>query len=155
LKWRAPGTADWITLFPDSGFTDDLIWVAVHPSSLNAGINEDTIIILADSAINSPVKLSVVFTLHPSVHVLTFPNPFTDSLTVIVGEPNSVDRVEITVFTAAGELVFRFPEENGGEIYQQTWDGRNENGEEVAAGIYLLNVDVDGRSQIVKVAKVK
>ena len=155
LKWEAHTTTDWITIFPDSGFTPELIWVKVNPVGLSAGTNRDSLIISVDSAINSPQKVSVVFTLFPGVQVRTFPNPFTDSLTVIVEKPEEPHKIKISVFTVAGELVYRFPEEDAGEIYQQTWDGRNENGEEVGSGIYLLKIGTGGQSQIVKVAKVK
>ncbi len=155
VEWSATSNANWITVFPPAGLTDDLILVSADPSHLKAGINRDSIVITADSAINSPQKVQVTFTLHPSVQVLTFPNPFTDTLTVIVEEPDPLSRIRIAVFTVAGELVYRFPENDAGEIWQQTWDGRNERGEEVASGIYLLKVDVDDRSRIVKVARAK
>jgi len=155
LKWKAHTTAEWITLFLDSGFTPDMIRITVHPAGLSAGINSDLIEISSDSAINSPEKVSVVFTLHPSVQILTFPNPFKDTLTVIVEEPEEPRKIKISVFTVAGELVYRFPEEEGGKIFQHIWNGKNESGEEVGSGIYLLKIDIDGRSQIVKVAKVK
>jgi serine protease AprX len=155
LDWRASTSAEWITLYPDAEVTPELIWVTVNPAGLKAGINCDSIEISADSAINSPVKVPVVFTLHPSAQVLTFPNPFTDSLTVHVKESDVPQKIRISVFTVAGELVYRFPENDGQESYQQIWDGSNEKGREVGSGIYLLKIDIDGRSQIVKVAKVK
>jgi flagellar hook assembly protein FlgD len=74
---------------------------------------------------------------------------------VIVKEPNPLNKIKITVFTVAGELIYRFPQQYAEGIYQQTWDGRNEAGKEAASGIYLLKVDVGGQSQIVKAAKVK
>jgi serine protease AprX len=155
LAWTATSHADWITLFPDAGFTDDLMWVSVDLSHLEAGINQDSIMISADAAINSPVKVPVVLTLHPGVQVLTYPNPFADSLTVIVEEPDPLSRIRIAVFTVAGELVYRFPENQIKETWQQMWDGRNEKGEEVASGIYLLQVEIGDQSKIVKVAKAK
>ncbi|MCK4404680.1 MAG: S8 family peptidase [candidate division Zixibacteria bacterium] len=155
IEWRASTTADWISIFPDTESTPTLIWVTVDPEDLKAGINRDSIVISADSAINPFQKVPVVFTLHPSAQVLTFPNPFSDSLTVIVEKPQAQNKIEVSVFTVAGELVYRFPEKDGQENYQQTWDGRNERGREVGSGIYLLKIDIDSQSQIVKVAKVK
>jgi len=154
LKWRASTTADWISLFPDSGITSDLIWVTADPSYLKAGINSDSIVIFADSAINSPQRLQVNFTLHPHVQILAFPNPFKDNLTVVLDELSSEEKIKISVFTVAGELVYRFPERFEGEIYQVTWDGKNEKGEDLASGLYLLKVDIGDHSEIMKVAKV-
>jgi hypothetical protein len=155
FEWKASSAAEWINLFPDSGFTPELIWISVNPTELKAGTNLDSIVIVADSAINSPLKIPVVFTLHPSVEVLTYPNPFKDSLTVIVEDPNPQSKIKITVFTVAGESVYRFPERDVEEIYQHTWAGKNEKGEEVASGIYLLKIDTGSSSRIVKVAKLK
>lgn len=155
LGWEAQTTAHWISVFPESDITSSLVWVTVNPSYLKAGTNVDAITISADSAINLFQQVLVSFTLHPGVQVLAFPNPFTDSLTVIVEEQNPLNRVKITVFTAAGELVYRFPERDAETTYQETWDGTNESGEEVASGVYLLHVDIGGRSEIHKVAKVK
>jgi flagellar hook assembly protein FlgD len=80
----------------------------------------------------------------------------------VIEKSDAFSRVKIYVFTVAGELVYKFPDksdfisgDNGKAIYEDTWDGRNENGEEVGSGIYLLKFDIDNRSQIVKVAKVK
>jgi len=155
LKWNAHTDADWITLLPDSGFTSDLFWVIVHPSRLKTGINRDSILISSSGAINSPQKVPVVFTLHPATSVRTFPNPFTDSLTVVVEKPDIASKVTVYVFTVAGELVCRFPKKDEETVYEQTWDGKNDKGEEVGSGIYLLKIDIDDHPQIVKVAKIK
>lgn len=155
LEWSASANVDWITLFPESGFTPDLIWVTVNPSGLQAGINEAFVEIAAGSAINSLVRLPLVLTLHSTTEALAFPNPFTDSLTVLVKESGAPRRIKIDVFTVSGERVHRFPEYYGPETYQRSWHGRNEEGEEVGNGIYLLKADIAGQSQIIKVAKVK
>ena len=155
LEWEAAMTADWISVFPPSYSGPTSAWVTVNPSNLSAGANVDTLTIRADSAINLFQKIPVFFTLHPGSRVLTFPNPFVDSLTVIVEEENPPTQVNVSVFTTAGELVFRFPEREAKGMYQQSWDGRNESGEEVASGVYLLHVEIGGRSEIHKVVRVK
>jgi len=155
LEWEATTTADWISVFPPSYPGPTSAWVTVNPTNLRAGTNVDTITISADAAINLFQKVPVFFTLRPGSRVLTFPNPFTDSLSVVVEEEDPSSLVKILVFTTAGELVYRFPERLADGIYQQSWDGRNESGEEVANGIYLLHVEIGGRSEIYKVAKVK
>jgi hypothetical protein len=155
LEWESQTTADWISVFPPSYHEPTSVWVTVDPSNLKAGVNTDSVIISADSAINLFQKVPVFFTLHPGVQVLVFPNPFSDSLSVIVEADGSLSRVKIAVFTAAGELVYRFPERGAETTYQETWDGTNESGEEVASGVYLLHVDIGGQSEIHKVAKVK
>jgi len=155
LEWKAHTTAEWITLLPDSDSTPGLMRVTVNPRGLRTGINRDSILISAGDAINSPQKVEVIFVLHPGVQLVTFPNPFTDSLTILVESEETPRKIKISVFTIAGELVYRFPEREWEELAQYTWDGKNERGREVGSGIYLLKVDIDHRSQIVKVAKVK
>jgi serine protease AprX len=162
LKWEASTPAKWITLFPDSGITPDMIWVTVHPAGLKTGINTDSILFTSAGTINSSQKVPVNLVLHPNTQVRVFPNPFRDSLTIVIEKSDALSHVKINVFTVAGELVYKFPDksyfissENGKAIYEDTWDGRNEKGEEVGSGIYLLKIDMDNKSQIVKVAKVK
>ncbi|MFH1337143.1 MAG: S8 family peptidase [Candidatus Zixiibacteriota bacterium] len=162
LEWEASTPAGWITLFPNSGDTSDMMWVTVHPAGLKAGTNTDSILFTYIGAIDSSQKVPVNLVLHPSAQVRAFPNPFRDSITVIVENSDATSQVRIHVFTVAGELVYKFPDksdfisgDNGKAIYENTWDGRNENGEEVGSGIYLLKIDMNNKSRIVKVAKVK
>lgn len=162
LKWKAYSSSGWITFFPDSGITPDQITVEVNPSELKAGINEDSIVVSCQDTLNSQQKITVIFTIAPNVLIRTFPNPFSDSLTVIVKTVDVADKVKISVFTVAGELVYQFPEKsgfdsggNGNGIYESIWCGRNEDGEETGSGIYLLKIDAGGKSRIVKVAKIK
>jgi flagellar hook assembly protein FlgD len=109
-----------------------------------------------DTVVNSPQPLVVSLLIHPGAkeRIRIFPNPFSDSLTVFVDKSNVKDKIKISIFTVAGELIYQFPEENGGEVFQQTWDGSNEDGKRVSGGIYLLKVDINGHSEIVKVAKI-
>lgn len=155
LTWGAHSAGGWISILPDTGSTPELVWITVNPSNLRAGTNTDSIMISAQSAVNPLQKVPVFFTLHPTVQILAFPNPFRDSLTVIAETGGLPGGVNIAVFTTAGELVYRFPERFVEAIYQEAWDGRNDSGEEVASGVYLLHVDIGGRSEIYKVAKVK
>jgi hypothetical protein len=162
LKWKAYSSSGWVSFLPDTGITPDLIKVWVNPIELKAGINEDSIVFTAQDTLKSHQKITVIFTLVPEAEIRTFPNPFSDSLTVIVKTADVADKVKISVFTVAGELVYTFPEESGFDfggnengIYERIWYGRNEKGEETGSGIYLLKIDAGGKSRIVKVAKIK
>jgi serine protease AprX len=162
LKWEASTSASWITLLPNSGNTPDMMKVSVHPADLKAGINTDSILFSYTGAIDSFQKVPVNLVLHTNTQIRVYPNPFKDSLTIVIEKSDAISHVKISVFTVAGELVYKFPDksyfisgENGKAIYEDTWDGRNEKGEEVGSGIYLLKVDIDNNTHIVKVAKVK
>ncbi len=87
--------------------------------------------------------------------VQNYPNPFGEETNIVFTLRESAD-VEIRIYNTLGQKVRTLVKKGlpKGE-HGIVWDGRNENGEEVGSGIYLLKIDIDGRSQIVKVAKVK
>jgi serine protease AprX len=161
VKWKAIKSADWLRVLPDSKTTPTLCWVTVYPKELWPGIHQETIWIEAvdsmDTVINSPQPLvvSLLIRSRGKEKIFAFPNPFQDSLTIFVDKYDAKDKINTSIFTATGELVYQFPEEEGEKVFQKTWDGRNESGRNVSSGIYLLKVDINGHSQIVKIAKIK
>jgi subtilisin family serine protease len=87
--------------------------------------------------------------------ILAFPNPFGDNIAILVKVPQS-SRVQFSIFNAAGEKVLKSnPSLYDAENYVFFWHGKNEKNEEVASGIYLVKVDIDGSSEIIKVFKNK
>jgi hypothetical protein len=161
IKWKAIKSADWVTVLPDSETTPTLCWVTVYPSELSPGIHQETIWIEAvdpmDTVVNSPQPLVVSLLIHSrgKEKIFASPNPFQDNLTVFVDKSNANDKINVSIFTVAGELVYQFPEEDGEKVFEKTWDGKNEKGRGVSSGIYLLKVDINGHSKIVKIAKTK
>ncbi len=100
----------------------------------------------------------------PRSNLVARPNPFTEWVIIFI-EVDSSDNPEISIHTAAGEVVARdfrlarvsYRDENGYTIKygcETLWNGQNQSGEEVADGIYLINVRIGDNSQILKVAKV-
>jgi hypothetical protein len=161
IKWKAIKSADWVTVLPDSETTPTLCWVTVYPSELSPGIHQETIWIEAvdpmDTVVNSPQPLVVSLLIHSrgKEKIFASPNPFQDNLTVFVDKSNANDKINVSIFTVAGELVYQFPEEDGEKVFEKTWDGKNEKGRNVSSGIYLLKVDINDHSEIVKIAKTK
>jgi serine protease AprX len=155
LEWKLIQIPDWLSIDPDSGVTPCTCLVTVDPSHLKVGINQDTIEVSPKDAINWPQSVAVTLIIHSTVKIVTFPNPFSDSLTVFVDKSDASDKIKLSIFTVAGELVYQFSERDGGEVFQKTWDGRNDRGRRVSSGIYLLKVDINGHSEIIKVAKIK
>lgn len=87
--------------------------------------------------------------------IFAFPNPFEDNLTVLVKVPQS-SQVQFSIFNPAGEKVLKSnPSLYDSENYVLFWKGKNEKNEEVASGLYLVKVDIDGNSEIIKVFKNK
>ena len=87
--------------------------------------------------------------------VFAYPNPFKKEVSIAV-KARKGDDLKISVFNVAGEIVQKslsttFTEDK----YIAIWSGKNEEGKEVSSGVYLIMVNINGSSQIVKVAKVK
>ena len=100
--------------------------------------------IMGDSA---PLK----FALHQSV-----PNPFNPTTTISYSVPAGGGLVTIRVFDVAGRLVRTLM--NGQAppgTNTVTWDGRNDNGENVATGIFFCRMQAPGFEQTMKMTLLK
>jgi hypothetical protein len=99
-----------------------------------------------------------------------FPNPLVidspDDSTYFPFILSTVSEVEIDVFTLSGELVWEYPPANRegqewtiGEYKQRgscpAWDGRNQEGEYVAAGVYIYQVRTKNSTVIKKMAVIR
>jgi hypothetical protein len=99
-----------------------------------------------------------------------FPNPFVvDDPTDLTYFPfvlSSVSEVEIEIFAASGERVWHYPpDEKKGEEWTigeytepgkcPAWNGRNESGEYVAAGVYIYQVKTENSKVVKKLAVIR
>ncbi len=84
-----------------------------------------------------------------------FPNPFNPE-TMIEYELSQPGRVTVRVFNVEGELVRRLIDrvEQAGR-HQAAWDGRNDAGQEMAAGIYFYRVETDRLQTMKKMVLMK
>jgi hypothetical protein len=81
------------------------------------------------------------------------PNPFTDSVIVYLGSAAASD-LKISIYSVAGEKVW----EKNSDTKDRTgitiiWPGVNENGREVAAGVYFMLVKTDRSVEKIKLFK--
>jgi hypothetical protein len=157
IEWKVSKDASWAHLLPDSGITPSICTLSVNSKGLDDGIHHTIIQITADSEIDSSVSASVEVNLLVSGmgKVLVFPNPFKDSLSISIDKPNRKDKIRIWVFTLAGEPVYDWIVEDDQEFARISWLGKNMEGKEVTNGIYLIKIEINGSSQILKVAKAK
>jgi hypothetical protein len=84
-----------------------------------------------------------------------YPNPFSTETWFVVDEAGSETRVRI--HTVTGDLVRileGFARQSDGS-YVCAWDGKNENGKEVAAGIYVFLITNQGRTERGTLARIK
>ncbi|HUV36024.1 MAG TPA: C25 family cysteine peptidase, partial [Patescibacteria group bacterium] len=112
-----------------------------------APLNELSIVVATDRP-----EFPATFALEQNV-----PNPFNPVTTIkySISEP---DRVRLTIYNAAGQLVRTLVDEEqtpraGG--FCVTWNGMNDAGREVASGVYFCRLAVKGCSQSKKVVVLK
>ncbi|MCJ7507611.1 MAG: S8 family serine peptidase [candidate division Zixibacteria bacterium] len=94
----------------------------------------------------------------PYAKLTAHPNPFS-RIVIIFAEANQNDEVQVSIHTVAGEMLvkelpFAYVRHADKYGYEMLWNSKNEKNEEVADGIYLVNVRIGDKSRIVKVAKV-
>ncbi|MCI0495669.1 carboxypeptidase regulatory-like domain-containing protein [candidate division KSB1 bacterium] len=84
-----------------------------------------------------------------------YPNPFNPSTTIRYALPTA-SHVTLKVFNLRGELVKTLVDGNrAANRYQVVWNGENESGAKVAAGIYLYQLKTDNHSQIKRMIFIK
>ena len=74
-----------------------------------------------------------------SFEISTYPNPFNG--TVNINFRGKINNPEIKIYNINGEEVKRFENIRGSEYqFKQDWNGRNNSGENVSSGVYLVIV---------------
>ncbi len=92
----------------------------------------------------------------PAQHRLgdSYPNPFNPAVVLPLDLAMDAARVSLTVYDVLGRRVRQvWQGPLGAGTHRFTWDGRDEAGKAVAAGVYLYQVEVDGRVEAKKTTK--
>ncbi|MYB68282.1 MAG: T9SS type A sorting domain-containing protein [Gemmatimonadetes bacterium] len=92
----------------------------------------------------------------PAQHRLgdSYPNPFNPAVVIPLELATDAAEVSLRVYDVLGRRVRQvWQGPLGAGTHRFTWDGRNEQGKEVAAGVYLYQVEVDGRVEAKKTTK--
>lgn len=71
---------------------------------------------------------------------LNYPNPFNDATTFYFRATRAIREARIRLFTIAGRLIWEAPASDG----LTTWDGRDTEGDQVANGVYLAQIEAVG-----------
>jgi hypothetical protein len=82
--------------------------------------------------------------------VKAYPSPFNPNRCAFMTIDNLTTTATIRIYTIAGELVREIEYTN--ETGRAIWDGRNDAGNRVASGIYLMFIDSPRGTEILKVA---
>lgn len=86
------------------------------------------------------------------VSLINYPNPFFASTTINFTAKKPYQHASVSVYNVRGQLVNTL-EVNAGEQPTQgyaTWNGKDLNGNDVANGIYLYKLDIDGAVKVQK-----
>jgi hypothetical protein len=84
-----------------------------------------------------------------------YPNPFNPSTTITFSVPQR-ENVKIVVFDILGKLVKTVVDkEVGAGNYSVVWEGKDDNGEKVASGMYLYRIQAGSFSAVKKMLMVK
>jgi hypothetical protein len=85
----------------------------------------------------------------------TFPNPFTESMELRFAAPAQA-ALRLVVFDAAGRRVRGLIDPSRGAVDRiVSWDGRDDSGTPLRAGVYFLQIDGPGIDRSVKVQKLR
>ncbi len=97
------------------------------------------------SVISANVRVSARHELELT-QVMNYPNPFSDETHFYYHLSQDADFVQIKIFTLAGRLIRQIPfaSSRTGINFSSTWDGKDQEGDEVANGVYIYKIIVDG-----------
>ncbi len=138
IEPASTGTYEDSSVWPETTF-----WYELR-TLLNDGVTED---VVAGSPAVVTTDGRLVLHLYPAS-----PNPFGDMTRVRFDVPDHISSVNLTIYNVRGQLVRRLvdePLERG--RYERNWDGRDDMGAPVAAGVYFARLIVDDRSEKQKV----
>jgi flagellar hook assembly protein FlgD len=84
----------------------------------------------------------------------SYPNPFADTAVFVYSLTDYCDKVDLKVYSRAGRPVRGLAQRNVVGYQEVVWDGRSDDGGEVANGLYFLKITAKaGSSEAVKVYK--
>ena len=84
-----------------------------------------------------------------------YPNPFNQSTTIDYELPRSTD-VTIKVYNLSGQEIATLTDElkNAG-YFKVQWDGKNDNGVDIASGFYFYRIRAKGFNKVLKMVLTK
>ena len=84
----------------------------------------------------------------------SYPNPFNPAVVIPLDLATDAAGVSLTVYDVLGRRVRQvWQGPLGAGRHRFVWDGRDEVGKAVAAGVYIYQVEVDGRAEAKKTTK--
>ena len=131
LHSASPRTYFYVDTIAVSGQNYDYILDALGPVGSPVGIASPSASIVFTPSSNSTLQFSLA---------QNYPNPFNPS-TVIAFDLRHAGLVKLTVFNILGQRVRVLVDElRGAGRYQESWDGRDQNGRTLPSGLYIYRI---------------
>ena len=112
--------------------------------------------VLKNSGVGQPTAVMTAAVARPAQYRLgdSYPNPFNPAVVIPLDLATDAAGVSLTVYDVLGRRVRQLWQGSlRAGIHRFTWDGRDEMARDVAAGVYLYRVEVDGRVETNKMMK--
>ncbi|MDE2706431.1 MAG: T9SS type A sorting domain-containing protein, partial [Gemmatimonadota bacterium] len=112
--------------------------------------------VLKNSGIGQPTAVMTAAGAVPAQYWLgdSYPNPFNPAVVIPLGLATDAEGVSLTVYDVLGRRVRQVWQGSlRAGVHRFTWDGRDEMARDVAAGVYLYRIEVDGRVETKKMMK--
>ena len=129
----------------------DLVVLGTNPESGHGGVfvllNQGT----PATAVANEATTPTTFTLGAN-----YPNPFNPATTIPLAVPAGAKDVDLTIYNVLGQplrQVWTGPLPAG--EHELTWDGRDAQGQPVAAGVYVYRLQVDEQTRTRKMVKIE
>jgi len=158
-KVTEAGMLDINSYFRENEF-NGTITVAFRSLDTNSDLDFELVnaSVAIDNVVNAVSELSsVTLKAVPSVYSLAqnFPNPFNPTTTIEYSIPQS-GHVQLAIWNIAGQKVRTLVNENQTASYKKVvWDGRNDMGETVGAGLYIYKLTAGSFTKIHKMNLIK
>ena len=90
--------------------------------------------------------------IQPIVSLSNYPNPFIASTTINFTAKNAYQHASVSVYNTRGQLIAKLDTQTSSQPSEgyATWNGKDLNGNDVANGIYLYKVEIDGSAKVQK-----
>ena len=129
----------------------DLVVLGTSPASGHGGV-----FVLLNQG--TPATAVAAETATPTAFALgaNYPNPFNPATTIPLVVPDGAKDVDLTIYNVLGQplrQVWTGPLAAG--EHRLTWDGRDSQGQPVAAGVYVYRVQVDEQTRTRKMVKIE
>jgi hypothetical protein len=146
IAWKATSNQPWLTVSLASGTgnqtltftananTQDTIRTAIVTVS-SEGIDPQIIIITQEALITDVSEI-----VQNIAQLTCYPNPFTDQVSIEIHNPKHI-KLTVDIYNMAGQLVKNLAIGNPSELLNLTWDGTNDQGQQVPPGVYICKMN--------------